>query len=212
MVVGLHTITGLYGPSFWDQAVFPTFGIHDYSYLIPSALHIEVFQLKHVFLLVGIFGLGFNILGASVNVIAARRKQGLSVFPALAGLLPFTVSSTIFGTFAYLNPNIVIESCIPFMLFIGTCLAYSVGLMITAHVTHAAFPFFTPYFLLIPMVISIIFRHKIREVESVIVVWLSLGLAIGVYGSFVVDVISDITSHLDIWCLTIKHPQKSKTT
>ncbi|OAA62422.1 aminoalcoholphosphotransferase [Niveomyces insectorum RCEF 264] len=33
-----------------------------------------------------------------------------------------------------------------------------------------------------------------------------LGTAVGVYGSFVVDVIVTICDYLDIWCLTIKHP------
>jgi len=33
-----------------------------------------------------------------------------------------------------------------------------------------------------------------------------LGMAIGVYGSFVIDVIVSICDYLDIWCLTIKHP------
>ena len=33
-----------------------------------------------------------------------------------------------------------------------------------------------------------------------------LGLSIGVYGSFVVDVITSICDYLDIWCLSIKHP------
>ena len=33
-----------------------------------------------------------------------------------------------------------------------------------------------------------------------------LGLSIGVYGSFVVDVITNICDYLDIWCLSIRHP------
>lgn len=37
-------------------------------------------------------------------------------------------------------------------------------------------------------------------------VFCSLGLAIGVYGSFVVDVVFAICDYLDIWCLKIKHP------
>ena len=37
-------------------------------------------------------------------------------------------------------------------------------------------------------------------------VFLMLGLALGVYGSFVHDVITTICDYLDIWCLTIKHP------
>ena len=36
--------------------------------------------------------------------------------------------------------------------------------------------------------------------------FLCLGLTVGVYGSFVVDVITSITDYLDIYCLTIKHP------
>lgn len=38
-----------------------------------------------------------------------------------------------------------------------------------------------------------------------------LGLAVGVYGSFVVDVIVTICDYLDIWCLTIKHPWTPET-
>lgn len=36
--------------------------------------------------------------------------------------------------------------------------------------------------------------------------FMMLGMAIGVYGSFVVDVIVTICDYLDIWCLTIKYP------
>lgn len=207
MVVGLHILTGLYGPEFWDKSVFSAVGLSERSYLLPGVLHIKVLQLKHLFLLTGILGLGFNIIGASLNVIAARRRKNEPLAPALAGLVPFFISSAITTTFAYLNPSIVNQACIPFMLFIGTLLAYSVGLMITAHVTHAEFPYFTPYFLLIPTIVAIICDNRIGPREAEIVVWLSLGISVGVYGSFVVDVIADITSHLDIWCLTIKHPQ-----
>jgi ethanolaminephosphotransferase len=34
----------------------------------------------------------------------------------------------------------------------------------------------------------------------------SMGVAAGVYGSFVVDVVQSICEYLDIWCLVIKHP------
>lgn len=207
MVVCLHIISGYYGPQVWDTAVFSAFGMTDYSYLLPAWLHIKVLEMKHLFLLTGVFGLGFNILSASMNVIAARRQKGLPLAPALAGLVPFFLSSSVTFTFAYLNPVIVKEFCVPFMFFVGTCLAYSVGLIITAHVTHAEFPYFTPYFLLLPMLAAIFLNDKVGPTEAVSVVWMSLGLAVGIYGSFIVDVIGDITSHLDIYCLTIKHPQ-----
>lgn len=208
MVVGLHTLSGIYGPEIWDTPVFATLELSDYSYLLPSFLHIKILEYKHLFLFTGVFGLGFNILSASMNVIASRRQQGCPLTPALLGLLPFFVSSFISYTFAYLNPTIVYEYCIPFMFYVGTCLAYSVGLIITAHVTHAEFPYFTPYFLLLPITAAIIFNSKVGHTEAVSILWLSLGLAIGVYGSFIVDVITEITGYLDIWCLTIKHPKK----
>lgn len=43
-------------------------------------------------------------------------------------------------------------------------------------------------------------------VYQVAFVFSCLGLALGVYGSFVVDVITSICDYLDIWCLTIKYP------
>lgn len=210
MVVCLHIVSGYYGPQVWDTAVFGALGMTDYSHLLPAWLHIKVLEMKHLFLFTGVLGLGFNIMSASMNVIAARRKRGEPLAPALAGLLPFFLSSSITFTFAYLNPTIVTEFCVPFMFFVGTCLAYSVGLIITAHVTHADFPYFTPYFLLLPMLTAILFNSKVGPTEAVSVVWMSLGLAIGIYGSFIVDVIGDITSHLDIYCLTIKHPKIMK--
>ncbi|PUU76818.1 hypothetical protein B9Z19DRAFT_1148171 [Tuber borchii] len=41
---------------------------------------------------------------------------------------------------------------------------------------------------------------------TVVYVIVCLGLSISVYGSFVVDVITNIYDYLDIWCLSIKHP------
>jgi ethanolaminephosphotransferase len=37
-----------------------------------------------------------------------------------------------------------------------------------------------------------------------------LGFAVGVYASFVVDVIVNICDYLDIWCLTIKYLGEEK--
>lgn len=212
LVVGLHLVSAVYGPQVWDTRVLHALGLGDLDASLPAWLPLDGLELKHLFLATGILGLGFNILSASINVIRARQKKGEPLAPALAGLLPFFLSSGITFSFAYLNPNIVYRSCIPFMCFVGTCLAYSVGLMITAHVTHAEFPYFTPYFLLFPMIGAILFKDKVGPQEAVLVVWLSLGLSIGVYASFVVDVITDITHHLDIWCLSIKHPMPSKDT
>jgi ethanolaminephosphotransferase len=211
LVVILHTITGLYGPTFWDQLVVDKLGISGFSIIQHLPNFVKNAELKHAFLYFGLISLVANIFGSSVNVIAARRKNKLPLAPALSGLIPFFLSTIITTAFAYFNPTVVTEQCVPFLLFLGVMFAYSVGLIITAHVTHAPFPYFTPYFLLFPMLAGLLFNHKVGSIEARDIVWLSLGLSIGVHGSFVVDVIKEITGHLDIWCLTIKHPQEKKT-
>jgi ethanolaminephosphotransferase len=50
----------------------------------------------------------------------------------------------------------------------------------------------------------------VNSVYQVAFVFMCLGTAVGVYGSFVVDVITTICDYLDIWCLTIKHPNVPK--
>lgn len=42
--------------------------------------------------------------------------------------------------------------------------------------------------------------------DTVAYVLACLGLSIGVYGSFVVDIITNLCDYLDIWCLSIRHP------
>lgn len=206
MVIGLHLISAVYGPEVWDTLIFEAIGMQDTVRVLPSWLsHME---FKHLFLYFGGLGLCFNIFGSSVHVIAARRKANLSLTPALSGLLPFFASSATTALFAYLNPTVVEDQCLPYMLFIGTLLAFSVGLLITAHVTHAPFPYFKPYFLLAPIACGILLDAHVGPYEAKSIVWLSLGLAIGVYGGFVVDVITDITHHLDIYCLSIKHKRE----
>jgi ethanolaminephosphotransferase len=91
--------------------------------------------------------------------------------------------------------------------------------MITAHLTKSRFPYYNV--LILPLLFGIIdsigpVLYKYLgfgwpsalgyDVYQVSYMFACLGLAIGVYGSFVVDVIVAICDYLDIWCLTIKHP------
>jgi len=48
-------------------------------------------------------------------------------------------------------------------------------------------------------------------VYQIAFVFTILGFAVGIYGSFVVDVIVTICDYLDIWCLVIKHPYTAET-
>jgi len=99
--------------------------------------------------------------------------------------------------------------------------------MIVAHLTKSRFPFGNV--LVLPLIYGVfdslgpVFIKVFGagwpsalgdSVYQVAFVFCCLGLAIGVYGSFVIDVILAICDYLDIWCLTIKHPyvEESGTT
>lgn len=163
---------------------------------------------------------------SSQNVICARRSKGLSIFPALAGLAPFFATSLAIPIWCYLRPEILEEHILPFIFFIGASFAYQVGLVIVAHLTKSPYPYFN--ILLLPILVGILdsmgpllqerFGKDVFGWPSVLgsgpymiaYVFGCLGLSIGVYGSFVVDVITNICEFLDIWCLTIKHPWDQK--
>ena len=146
--------------------------------------------------------------------------------PALAGLLPFFSIWLCIPTWLYLRPQILTQHLIPFLLFIGIASAYQVGLIITAHLTKSHFPFLNVLFL--PIVLGMLdaagpvlmdsasfygwgplgWKSVLGEGDyEIAYVFACLGVAIGVHGSFIFDVVRNICEYLDIWCLTIKHPK-----
>ena len=148
-----------------------------------------------------------------------RRKRNESAAPALIGLLPFFFQWVLIVAYLYLQPIILEEHLVPFVVFVGLVNAYSVGQMIVGHILKSAFPF--QNVLVLPIAAGVVDslgpwlqQHAGfgwpsalgNDVYQVAFAFLCLGLAIGVYGSFVMDVIFAICDYLDIWCLTIKHP------
>jgi ethanolaminephosphotransferase len=105
------------------------------------------------------------------------------------------------------------------VFFIGLVNAYSVGQMITAHLTKSSFPYYNV--LTLPLLFGVMdsigpvllkyigfgWPSALGDgVYQVSYMFACLGMAVGIYGSFVVDVIYTICDYLDIWCLVIKHP------
>jgi len=153
------------------------------------------------------------------NVLKARRERGENAAIALTGLLPFFAVWTLIPVYLHFNPLVLKQHLVPFVFYVGLINAYSVGQMIIAHLTKSRFPYTN--ILALPMLIGIVdslgpvFKENLgfgwpsalgHDVYQISFMFLSLGLAVGIYGSFVVDVIYDICDYLDIWCLTIKHP------
>ena len=204
------------GAHFWQQSMLRFFGLPEG--LVPSAVYDMSFS--QWYLVQGGIVLVFNTYESSLNVIRARRARGDRSRGALVGLMPFFAIWSMIVAYLYLHPRILHNHLVPFALFAGIVNAYSVGQMITAHLVKLPFPYYNV--LGLPLALGVLdsvgpvllkytgvlgWPSALGDsVYQVSYMFLMLGTALGVYGSFVVDVIVTICDYLDIWCLTIKHP------
>lgn len=135
-------------------------------------------------------------------MIKARRARGDKSRYALVGLLPFFVTWTLIPLYLYLNPEILYNHLVPFVFFAGLVNAYSVGQIITAHLVKLDFPY--QNVLVLPLAYGTFdslgpFLQRNIGVGwpsalgdggyQVAYVFCMLGIAIGVYGSFVVSLL-----------------------
>ncbi|KAF4589554.1 CDP-alcohol phosphatidyltransferase [Ophiocordyceps camponoti-floridani] len=221
-VVAVFALTGYYGGGhIWQSSVLRTLGVPS-SLGIPEIVYDVSFT--DIFMAQGFCVLVFNTVESSLNVIRARRARGDRSRGALLGLVPFFAVWFLVSAYLLLQPNILQNHLVPFILFAGTVNAYSVGQIITAHLVKMRFPYWNV--LGLPLAFGVVDslgpflqRHigigwpsALGDgVYQVAYLFLMLGAAVGVYGSFVVDVIVTICDYLDIWCLTIKHHHHVET-
>ena len=199
------------GASYWQQPMLPCLGLPKTD-LIPSSLYQQTWGEWYIFY--GALVLLFNTFTSVQNVMKAVRERGEDPYKPLLGLLPVAITWTLIPAYLALNPIILTQHLVPFIIFAGIVNAYSVGQMIVRHLVKDKFPYTNV--LLIPLTLAVsdslggrfgLFSSALGDdTYQVSFVFLMLGLAIGVYGSFVHDVITTICDYLDIWCLTIKHP------
>ncbi|KAL2149986.1 hypothetical protein VTH82DRAFT_7662 [Thermothelomyces myriococcoides] len=222
-VVVIYALTGyLGGASFWNRGMLATIGVPQQigGLAIPPA----VYELSFTdwYMVQGAVVLVYNTVESARNVIRARRARGDRSRHALLGLVPFGITWALIAAYLYLQPTILRGYLVPFAVFAGIVNAYSVGQMITAHLVKLPFPYWNV--LVVPLAVGVLdslgpvlLRHSPVPglgwpsalgdgVYQVAFMFCMLGMAVGVYGSFVVDVIVTICDYLDIWCLTIKHP------
>ena len=204
------------GAHFWQQSMLRTVGVPA-SLGIPSALY--ELSFTEWYMVQGAVVLVLNTVESSLNVIRVRRARGDRSRGALLGLVPFFAVWALVPVYLALQPNILHAHLVPFVFFVGLVNAYSVGQMITAHLVKLPFPYWNV--LVLPLAFGVVdslgpflqahvgfgWPSSLGDgVYQVAFLFLMLGTALGVYGSFVVDVIVTICDYLDIWCLTIKHP------
>ncbi|CCH40959.1 Choline/ethanolaminephosphotransferase 1 [Wickerhamomyces ciferrii] len=205
-VVGLFTLTGIFGPGLWKIEFFEI----NLSFLkLDSDFKVTFTTFYIIF---GVIGLYFNINSARRNV-ELHYKSSKDYFNALKGLSPFFgYYSTVFAWLLY-NPIIIEKYLLPFVLTVGLTLAFSVGRIIIGHLTLQKFPNFTPS-LFIPFAEFLIYSLLTRlgySADSITgdLIWTGFGLSLGFYSLFVLEIIYEITTYLDIYALSIKHPKSA---
>jgi ethanolaminephosphotransferase len=222
-VVAVYALTGFFGgASFWSRGMLATVGVPQTvgALSIPSSIYDLSFT--DWYMVQGSIVLVYNTVESARNVIRARRARGDRSRYALVGLYPFFAAWAFIVAYLALQPTILRNHLVPFAVFAGIVNAYSVGQMITAHLVKLPFPYWNV--LVIPLAFGVLDSVGPLVQQYSPLPWLGwpsalgdgvyqvafmfclLGLSVGVYGSFVVDVIVTICDYLDIWCLTIKHP------
>ncbi|KAF3035479.1 hypothetical protein E8E12_007300 [Didymella heteroderae] len=204
------------GGSFWQRSMFESVGLENHDF-IPDIIYNLAWN--EWYMVYGGVVLVFNVVSSAQNVMKARRARGQKTRVALLGLLTFAAAWILITAYLFLQPAILHHHLVPFVFYAGLINAYSVGRMIISHLTKSRFP--RGNVLIYPLIYGVIdsLGPWLQEhvgvgwpsalgdgVYQVAFVFMCLGLAVGVHGSFIVDVIWTICDYLDIWCLTIKYP------
>lgn len=222
-VEGILTLCTVYaftaymgGGSFWHRPMLETMGVSK-----PSFISQQIYEMPFTqwYLVYGALMLFFATGSSILHVMQVRRQRGQDPLAPLYGLLPLVAIWTLVPAYLYLNPAVLENYTIPFGLFVGLVNAYSVGRMIVGHLVQSGFPYHN--ILLYPLALGVIDSSGTilglwqpvlgTTVGQLAFVFVCLGLAVGVYGSFVFDVITTICDYIDIWCLTIKYPYVEET-
>lgn len=179
------------GGSFWHRPMFETIGIAK-SDFIPEQLYSMPFT--QWYLVYGAVLLFFATGSSIVHVMKVQTERGHDPIKPLYGLLPILALWAFVPAYLYLQPTILEHYLIPFCLYVGLINAFSVGRMIVGHLVKGPFPYSNilmgplafgvfdslgPIFNLWPSVLG-------DGNRPIAFVFVSLGLAVGVYGSFVV--------------------------
>lgn len=196
IVYAITAVNG--GGSYWQQPMLPALGVPMPDWL-PKAAYTADFG--DFYMLYGGLVLVFNTVSSAQNVVKARRARGEHAREALLGLLPFFTSWALILAYLALNPRILHHHLVPFVFFVGLVNAYSVGQIITAHLVVMPFPY--QNVIVLPLVAGVLdsvgplLQEKLgvgwpsalgEDIYQIAFMFTCLGLAVGIYGSFVVDV------------------------
>lgn len=209
----LYIITGIAGPEIWQLHLFDldltSLGHGLGTYGVTTSI---------IYVVAGFGQLYFNIASAMNNVSKKyrsdkkllRKVAKAEILSAQKGLIPFFAyyASVLFFVFSY--PDALYKYAFPLMISIGLTIAFCVGRIILAHLTLQDFPYLQPptFLPLLQLIIAKFLINIYGYDESTTLgalLWSGVGITLGIHGMFVADIITDITTFLDIYALSIKH-------
>ncbi|KAF9237079.1 CDP-alcohol phosphatidyltransferase-domain-containing protein [Melanogaster broomeanus] len=215
MIVIIYLISGVFGPSFWDQRLLTFTHLDRISQVVAVVPNIG---LNEAFMMFAGLALAFNIVSSYRNVHKAMKADGRSSLKPLVFLLPFLVS-VVLQVLWLLHPSIyhsiIVHSplFLPFLCAWGLQFAHQVGRMILSHVTSSPFPWWNPMW--IWSAIGVLDAHLPNLINqpsiiqstpkrTAIFIYLTLAISFVTYARFCTLVIKDITEYLGIACFTVR--------
>lgn len=139
---------------------------------------------------------------SALHVMQVRRERKQNPWSPLAGLVPYFLTWILVPAYLYQHPIILEQHLVPFTFYIGLINAFSVGQMIVAHLAKLKeFPRYNILSLPLGLAVFDSLGAMLGLWPSVLgdgtyqiaFVFSCLGLAVGVYGSFVVSILWSIT-------------------
>lgn len=151
---------------------------------------------------------------SALHVMQVRKERKQNPWTPLAGLVPHFITWTLVPAYLYRNPIILEQHLIPFTFYIGLINAFSVGQMIVAHLAKLKeFPRYNILSLPLGLAVFDSLGPTLGLWPSVLgdgtyqiaFVFSCLGLAVGVYGSFVVSVLRSTALLLLLTCSIVRY-------
>lgn len=213
IICALYIVTGIAGPEIWQKHLvdldLSSLGNGFGTYGVSTSI---------IYVVAGFGQLYFNIASAMQNVSKKYREDkkllrgavNAEITEAYKGLVPFFAYYASVVVFVVAYPEALQSYAFPLLISIGLTVAFCVGRIILAHLTLQDFPYVQPpTFLPLLQLVTAKFLINFYGYDELAtlggLLWTGVGVTLGVHGMFVADIITDITSFLDIYALSIKH-------
>lgn len=206
-IIFAYLMTAIFGPDLIWHTNLATFEINGQKYQFETADSVLV-----IFTL----GLIMNCYSARRNVVDHYRRETNDlkleyvIKDAMKGLFPYVIYVLTVVALVYVESAFI---GFPFILSIGSTVAFVVGRIIVNHLTKQDYPMYN-ISMFIPIVQLLMYYVFVSITtnytkESIIVAlsWLGCGLSLGIHALFMNEIIYEFTNYLDVYALTIKHPK-----